>query len=1079
MMSRTLQCIGTAVLGLAVVAELPDAVWAQNGGSNNQTAALAESARLNQDVKRLYEAGKYNEAIPLAEKALAIREKVLGPQHSNVAVFLNDLAMLYEMNGDYERAEPLFQRSLSIVEKALGPQHPQVAKALNNLAVLYDNQGRYALAGPLYERTLAIQEKALGAMHPDVGKSLNNLGALYYAKGDYLLAAPRLRRALEIFESLESDDLTVTSILNNLAALSLATGNYREAELLLLRALSISKKILGPEHPSLAQLLNSLAMVYSQEGQYVRAEPLHLRALHIREKALGSEHPDVAQSLNNLAMLYEKKGDYLRAKSLCRRGLRIREKALGPEHPEVAISLNNLALIHIMMGTSRDAEALYRRALRIWEKALGPEHPEVATALNNLAGVFYANGDFVRTEQLFQRALDIREKALGPEHSEVATALNNLAWLYHAKGNYVRAEPLYQRALGIWEKALGPKYPNMIAPLGNLSALHWARDDIDSTILLTEREVSISDTSAAAQLLVGSAEQRRLYMKTLRTNSDRTISLHVQSAGQRDDAKRIAFRTILRRKGLILDAVSNSFVNLRERLTPDSQRKFDHWRMLTAQYSAVVQRGPGKKGIDSFRASLQRLHDAREKAENELSFISKNLQAPLNPVTIEQVEKAIPKGAALVELFRYQPFNPKAKGTEKYWGSARFVAYVLHPSGKLDYADLGEAKSIEDAVKAFRLALSTDARDPRPAARDLYQRVMAPVVKLLGQTKHIYVGPDGALSLVPFGAMLASDDHYVAENYAITYLTTGRDLVRVASPPPQQPAAVFSAPNYEGSDPGRPRAERSFALLWAGSAEGRAVQAKLRKAMLFDGLKASESALKALRGPEVVHISTHGFFDNDLPALHEPPRGSFDIRPPPPVENALLRSGLAFAGANRGGDEHEDGILTALEASQLDLWGTKLVMLSACETGRGQVENGDGVYGLRRAFTIAGAETVVMSLWKIDADATTDVVKQYYDGLSKGGGRTEAMRQAQLAILADSKRSHPHYWASFIVSGNDNAMDGHPVEPTFSRITRGGTCGACEIGTYESSGGGVWLGIAIIGAALGLRRRGSHVENRQ
>jgi hypothetical protein len=168
--------------------------------------------------------------------------------------------------------------------------------------------------------------------------------------------------------------------------------------------------------------------------------------------------------------------------------------------------------------------------------------------------------------------------------------------------------------------------------------------------------------------------------------------------------------------------------------------------------------------------------------------------------------------------------------------------------------------------------------------------------------------------------------------------------------------------------------------------------------------------------------------------------------------------------------------LTALEASQLDLWGTKLVVLSACETGMGQAENGDGVYGLRRAFTIAGAETVVMSLWKVDASATTELVKQYYDGLSAGGGRAEALRQAQLAMIASPERAHPHYWASFIVSGDDSAMDGRPVEPTFGRVNRSGTCGACEIGAHDTNVNGVWLGIVAVSAAMRLRRREVRAE---
>jgi CHAT domain-containing protein len=347
--------------------------------------------------------------------------------------------------------------------------------------------------------------------------------------------------------------------------------------------------------------------------------------------------------------------------------------------------------------------------------------------------------------------------------------------------------------------------------------------------------------------------------------------------------------------------------------------------------------------------------------------------------------------------------------------------------------------------------------------------VIAPIQKLLGKTRHVYLSPDGALSLVPFGALIDSDEHYVAETMSITYLMSGRDVVRMGNRTSQQPPAVFAAPNYGISSP---NASRHFAPLQAGSGEGLDVWDKLPNAKFYDGDRATEQRLKALHGPSVLHISTHRFFDKNLAALHEPSHdASFDMRPSPPVENALLRSGIAFAGANHGGTEGEDGLLTALEASQLDLWGTKLVVLSACETGMGQAENGDGVYGLRRAFAMAGAEAVVMSLWQVDANATTDMMKSYYQGLSGGGGRAEALRQVQLAMLSRRDTAHPHYWASFIVSGDDRSIEGRPVEPTFGRITRGGCGGACAIGTHETTGDAVWHGVLLSGALIGLRRR--------
>lgn len=602
----------------------------------------------------------------------------------------------------------------------------------------------------------------------------------------------------------------------------------------------------------------------------------------------------------------------------------------------------------------------------------------------------------------------------------------------------------------------------MAESLSNLATLHWALNDVCSALQDKDRANSIEDRNAARELAVGADEQRRTYMGQLGASTESTISLHVQSAPHIHDAKQLALRTILRRKGLVLDAMSNSFATLRQRLTPVDQQKFDEWRALSAQYSTLAQRQPGSNALIA-------LNNARQKLENELSFRSKNLQAQLKPVTIEQVQAAIPEKAALMELYRYQPFNPKAAREENQWGTARYVAYVLHHSGQATFADLGEAEPIEDAVKELRKTLSSESTDPKPAARKLYRVVMAPIQKLLGETRHVYLSPDGALNLVPFGAMMAEDGHYLAETHAITYLPSGRDLVRIGnSAPSRQGATIFAAPGYELGDKAKERSRHPFAALRHSAEEAQSITTSLPGATTLMGAAATEDAIKGLHAPKILHISTHGFFAQDDPALHAMPGDK-----PRLIENALLHSGLGFAGANRGGTDGEDGLLTALEASQLDLWGTKLVVLSACETGMGQAENGDGVYGLRRAFTMAGAETVVMSLWQVEANATTDLMKAYYQGLAARGGRAEALRQAQLAMLSSADRSHPHYWASFIVSGDDRSMEGKPVNPSFAQVNPGPRgCGACEIGGSTTCDDGRWGFLTlVIGAAIAAGRR--------
>ena len=438
--------------------------------------------------------GVYSGARPLYERALAIREKLLGPEHPDTATSLNNLAGLLQDQGDLAGARPLYERALAIREKALGPEHPDTATSLNNLALLLQAQGDLAGARPLFERALAIYEKALGPEHPDTATSLNNLAGLLRAQGDLAGARPLFERALAIWEKALGPEHPDTAIsLNNLASLLHAQGDFAGARPLFERALAIREKVPGPEHPETAASLINLALLLQAQGDLAGARPLLERALAIREKALGPEHPDTATSLNNLASLLQDQGDLAGARPLYERALAIREKALGPEHPETATSLNNLARLLQDQGDLAGARPLFERALAIREKASGPEHPDTATCLSNLALLLRYQGDLARARPLSERALAIREKVLGPEHLATVQSLNNLADLLRGQGDLAGARPLYERALAIYEKALGPEHPGTAMSLNNLADLLQEQRDLAGARPLYERALAICE----------------------------------------------------------------------------------------------------------------------------------------------------------------------------------------------------------------------------------------------------------------------------------------------------------------------------------------------------------------------------------------------------------------------------------------------------------------------------------------------------------------------------------------------------------------------------------------------------------
>jgi CHAT domain-containing protein/Tfp pilus assembly protein PilF len=1012
------------------------------------------------------EQGNYEQAESLLQRALAIREKVFGQEHPDLATTLNNLALVYQSQGNYAQAEPLYQRALAISEKVFGQEHPTVAISLNNLAELYREMGNYVQAEPLYQRALAISEKVFGQEHPLVATSLNNLALLYQAQGNYAQAEPLYQRALAISEKvLGQEHPTVATSLNNLAELYREMGNYAQAEPLYQRALAISEKLFGQEHPLVATSLNNLALLYQAQGNYVQAEPLLQRALAIREKVLGQEHPTVATSLNNLAGLYQAQGNYVQAEPLYQRALTISEKVLGQEHPTVATSLNNLAALYQAQGNYVQAEPLLQRALAIREKVLGQEHPTVATSLNNLAGLYEDQGNYVQAEPLYQRALAISEKVLGQEHPTVATNLNNLAGLYREMGNYVQAEPLYQSSLAIREKVLGQEHPYVATSLNALALLYWANGDIARTLEFQTRSSNIEERNLDLIFTIGSEARKSAYIATLSGTNNFTISLHVQSAPDNSQAARLALSTTLQRKGLILDAVADNLKTLRQNLKPEDQATLDQLATTRSQLAALIFKKPEDIPLEQYRQQVATLKAQAHQLEDTLFSRSAAFRTRSQPVTIESVQQLIPADSALVELVLYKPFNPEAKPGESL-GVPRYVAYVLHPSGEPKWVDLGEAEPINQAVTDFRNALQSDSSDVKPVARALDAKLMQPIRKLLGNTRNVLLSPDSQLNLIPFAALVDENNRYLVENYSINYLSSGRDLLRLQNHAQSRSASVIVAnPDYD--KPGDPasvaiirRGESSqiaaaqpvnisttptqtrgvldgdriqqveFSPLPNTATEAKAISPMLPGATLLTGSMATENAIKQLQAPTILHLATHGFFLQYVPEVAPPDfsgtilQGTRSAIPNiRPAENPLLRSGLALAGANPRNSGSEDGILTALEAAGLNLSGTELLVLSACKTGLGDIKNGEGVYGLRRAFAIAGTESQLMSLWAVNDYRTNQLMVKYYQRLKNHVGRSEALRQTQLEMLRNPDSQHPYYWAAFIPSGDWTPME--------------------------------------------------------
>lgn len=995
----------------------------------------------------LYRAAIYDQALTLSQRSLEIGEKAPGKDDSEVAATFNLEGRIWAAKGDHRNAETLYQQTLSIDEKDLGRNHLATAEVLDNLAINLSAQARYTAAENLAKEALAIREKTLGADHFLVAASLGTLADIYFEKTDYQNAQAFAERAQEVAaKSFGPDDLAYFDFVSRLGRTSFREGNFSRAEELILQALHARETLAGKESFAVADSLSDLGLLYLLKRDNVKSEQTLLQALALTEKILGPDHPKVARILNNLGLIQYRREDYISAEALHLRALAIRGKTLGQAHPEVGQSLNNLGLVYWKKGDYPKATESYQRALEVEERAYGPKSYMVAQALTNLGIMAKETGHYDVGESYYLRALTIKEELLGKESPELKVTVESLGILYRDKGDYTKAESMFLRALAISETSLGKDSPETARVLRNLEHLYAAKGDTASTLKCFRRIVAIDEMDLPLNLAVGSERQKLAYFDSFSGQLEDFISFQALQDPNDPEARDLAASTLLQRKGRVLDASANNLEALRNRSNAEDRALLDQLKDVTSQLANLVLGGAPRAPIADRQKAIQTLTDQRDKLEGELNRRSMGYYQPGGAVTLAAIRTAIPVDAALVEFSAYHPFDAKQSvESKKRFAEPRYIAYVLTHEGAVRWKDLGETKEIDVAVEAFRQALRDPQRnDVRELSRSLDERVLRPVRALTGDATHLLLSPDGQLDLIPFEALVDEQNHFLIQRYSITYLTTGRDLLRMQGPrpSPSDPVLVadplFGEPNETlvasaTAPKAKPAVVRTarrsvttgadfaslyFAPLEGTKTEARSIQALFPDARVLTGEQASEAALEALNAPEILHIATHGFF------LQDPSQGKEGSDTTSSPENSLLRSGLALSGANLSKDPKGRGILTALQASNLNLWGTKLVTLSACDTGVGEVRNGEGVYGLRRAFFLAGTESLVMSLWPVSDYVTRELMTQYYTGLKKGLGRGEALRQAQLAMLKSKGRQHPFYWASFIQSGEWANLDG-------------------------------------------------------
>jgi CHAT domain-containing protein len=987
--------------------------------------------------------GDYLKALEIGLQSLERVENTIGKRHSEFALSLNNIAHNLNLTGDYSKALEYNLQALKINKKTLGKKQSNYVTSLNNIAVTYSNLGNYSKALEYNLEALKIRKKKLGKEHPDYALSLNNIAVIYSDLGDYSKALEYNLEAREIRRNtIGNDHPDYAQSLNNIAVNYGHMGYYLKALEYNFEALKIRENTIGNDHPDYAQSLNNIAVNYSHMGDYLKSLEYNLEALKIRENSIGSNHPKYAISLHNIAKNYSDFGDDPKALEINLKALEIRKNILGKVHPDYANSLQNIASNYNGIGDYSTALKYNLEALEIRGNILGREHPYYAHSLNNIASNFLDLEDYTQALQYNLEALKIYENILGKEHPDYAVSLNNLAFNYSTMEDYSRALEYYLQALKVYETSIGTWHPNYLTCLYNIAANYSSISDYSSCSRYLNESYTIQEQSFTKNKFGLDKRMQENYKINIVQSIEFISGFQVINS----DILQFVNKSWINLNGLLsadTKNLENQILETGDTSLVKTMESLKLSKMQLAKYNELTLKEKEQRGINQ-----QVLEDEITAMERELSKKSQAFANFNRYFYASDVTKELDVNEFFVDIARipYYSFY-----SNKWTDSIKYLVFITDSKDTLvDYLFIDNGLELEkELISDYKLESSD-----KNAATDLkneifYNSFWKPIAEKIGDAKTVYVSLGGVYNSINLNTLYNPETgKYLLEEKDIRIVNSARDFVLSKEREKKQYTSTTSAfygfPDFNGNATKTVdttdflSSTRDLDKMWIDSLTRGGMKASPLPATKveveqiagtfqkngwsvkkYTGENASETNIKQEVSPRVLHVATHGYFFEDIPIDKSNDR-FLGMDRQRVVQDPMLRSGLLFTGANKTlqGEQvkGENGLLSAAEASLLDLRETELVVLSACETGKGEVKNSEGVYGLRKAFSDAGAQNIIMSLWKVDDKVTQEFMSRFYEiWLNEKTTIREAFNRTQLEIKA--KYPQPYYWGAFILVG--------------------------------------------------------------
>jgi len=931
--------------------------------------------------------------------------------------------------GRYKEAIDIYDKLLMIVRQNFGESNEYYARLLNNLGLIYHRLGNYNRADRLYKEA---QEASFKVLSKVLGESHRGADGLYTGENQNEL--------LSILSG-------ASDVQDNIGRLRQEIGDYKSAESDFQKALETRLQIFlrtGEEHAKYVTSLNNLATMYFYNlGKFSQAERLYIEALDVLSKVgRGKEDQYYAIVVNNLGLMYQHTSNYSQAERLYIEALEVHRKA-GRENHYYGQSLHNLASLYNLQGNYSQAEPLYIEALEVERKAGRENHTNYALALSELASLYAATSRKIKALDLLQESVSVEDKIVDQTFSITSD---------RERLSFIR---IMQRTFSIFLSLVFQQFSKDQQAIQNALNLVMKRKSIAAEAIILERELSLTEKYPQLEPTVDKLNNIR------RQIAQRSLD------GPLPEERREKYQQNL-------EELNSEKEQLEEILAPQVPKIQIQQSLRTINSKALSKALPdGRALIEFVRFNNYNFEaiSAQGDLQKQQQGIPRYLAFILNPNEPGSVQMIDLGDAGYIDTMvtRFRMSIIEGRGA-----SVQYSEEENQDNDSRHLAPLGTPGSSLDPKLGHHLNNNTNNNNASwtDTGYELYKLIFHPLLSAIGENcKKLFIAPDGDLSRLPFEVLPTNENgrtNLLIDNYSITYLTTARDILRISK---KMPAGLPNEPivaadpdfdldsnstrnsaniannnihtNADNTTPiekdfiiKRPiisnnnnrlsrdfdRNTITFNRLEGTKYEGEEIS-KLLGIQPWMEENVLESKLKSFRSPRILHIATHGFFlANQGDLLH-----LFDRLSGQDMENPMLRSGLALAGANTWisrqtlPEEAEDGILTAEDVSMMDLTNTELVVLSACETGLGQVLKGEGVIGLRRSFVLAGAKTLVMSLWKVPDEQTKELMVDFYKRLLLSGKpRAEALREAQLAMK--DKYPNPYYWGAFICQGNPDPM---------------------------------------------------------